>query len=368
MKIFKKKSKDKKEFLSKSDPGMMTGGNTFETKVATKLQEEIDLANLISKASSASSVNNKISQIAKRRINSLIYSNWVLLQFQANYFCGTCKFETEDMLVKQQILKVIRGAFLMGCAGMYKKGEYWIPVYISQITYSVDGSIKEASIYELDNALTFLNQSKDFNALEGLSTEKITGANTANLIPFQWGVMGLPAWITIWPFVNFQHQLLSMLVISSLNFNRKWAYSVYQAEFVEDEIEAFLDPTNPVIVTCGSPDELRNKFSKIEFSNNEGSDLLEYYDKVISAFYHLMGRRLNNDIKKERNVSNEVEASQENYDIVQSDWLNFFEIFINNFSKASGIQIKVIKEQENMENKEGDNNEDESNTESRENQ
>ena len=109
----------------------------------------------------------------------------------------------------------------------------------------------------------------------------------------------------------------------------------------------FFDPTNPFVVNLGVQEELSNRFASEDIASTKtGTDAIDYYNKLISIYYHLFGRKINNDVKKERNISSEVEASQENYDVVQSDWLNQFAIFIEELKQKSGIDIWVEKENE----------------------
>lgn len=352
MKIFRRKNK---EFVDQEKNTPFTGGNTYQTQQALRVQQEIDFNTLRERQNAASDVKGVLAEITAELIDDRNFNEWVLLNFQADYFCGTCRFECDDLEMREKIIKVIRGAFLMGSAGLLKKNGYWIPVYVSSIKEGPDGTISKAQYYELEVALSYLN------TLQTLKHDyNFTFANLRNdeeLIVFKWGIAALPAFLTIWPFVKFQHSLLKQLISLSFTYNKKMFYTINNKSISKEELKLMFDPANPFIINFGNLDEMRNRFSSEDLANTSmNKDMVEYYNQVVNAYYHIYGRRVNNDIKKERNISSEVEASQENYDVVQSNWLNMFEIFCEKITKASGIQVKFLgnqmldKESENIEN------------------
>ncbi|WP_300351372.1 hypothetical protein [Clostridium sp.] len=111
-----------------------------------------------------------------------------------------------------------------------------------------------------------------------------------------------------------------MIITQTYVYLKKLGYRAENKDAILKELELFFDEANPFIVTSNMTRDISNRIvaegMDVDF---KGSDLIEYYEKTIYSFYHLIGRRINNDVKKERNVSNEVDASQENYDIIQSD-------------------------------------------------
>lgn len=345
-------------FIPKDKPTPMSGGNSYETAVALEVQKQLDLQsikygnNARNLATDISNLKQVLVDISNKFVFSKTINPYILLNYQANYFCGTCKFETSDMVLKRMVLNVIRGAFLFGVAGILKEDNNLIQYYITNMEYGIDGKLKKCKVYELELMINNMNKLQREPNTDNLSYRELNEKQCENLAVFQWGVMGFSAWITIWPFINFQNDLLTMILIQSFIYNKKFIYTTNNFTSIADEMELFFNPTNPFVVNVGATlnKELPNRFTTDDLASKfDNNDLLEYYNKTIAVYYHIFGRRINNDTKKERNVSTEIEASQENYDIVQSDWLNFFEIFINNLKTISGIDISVIKEEFNEE-------------------
>lgn len=349
----------KKVFNSFEEPQPISNGNKYEVYEDLKKQEEIDLntineymQNTKNTIQDINSLTSAIRSVANVLINEKNIQPYFLLQMQANYFCGTCKFETKDFHLKRMVINVIRCAFLMGCAGIYVNKNLNIlePVYLTNLEYGIDGKLKSAKKLPLNVCLMKMNQTKSLvrdDDLIGFIT--LNEKECENLCIFSWGTMGYSAWINIWPFINLQHMMLTICIINAFVFDKKWIYKLNNYSSISDEIKLFFDPTNPFIVNIGHTEELANRFSTEDIGGNKtGTDAIDYYNKLMNIYYHLLGRKVNNDFKKERNITNEVEASQENYDIVQSDWLMQFEIFIEELKQKSGIEINVVKENESM--------------------
>lgn len=347
MGFIKRKIQEIKDTFSK-DKQLMNNGNKFDVYTKMEVQEKLDLQSMKDYSNYASdivNIDNVIQSIADFIVNEKNIEPYFLLQYQANYFCGTCKFECEDLVQKNNIIQIIRGAFLMGCAGLYKEDNIYQPVSITQLEYDIAGEVNSCKILPLGLSLQKMNEFKasiNPDTLKGWRT--LNKEQCKNLAIFQWGTMGYSAWINIWPFVKLQHNMLTMIIIHSYVFNKKWIYNLKNIATMKKEIELFFNPANPFIINLGNMGDLPNRFSTEDIAKtSQGQDLLDYYNKTIAAYYHILGRQINLDVKKERNVSNEVEASQENFDIVQSDWLNQFDMFIQK-CKELGINCKSCYE------------------------
>lgn len=333
-----KKLQRLKEFISTSKPSLISNGNSYEIHKELEAQTERDLRTTdagVKTVELQGAVESALQDISNRKIKSKLFSEYVLLNYQASYFCGTCKFETENSFIKRLLMLVIRGAFMYGTAGIYKDSLGNVrPVYITSMDYDITGTLNGAMIYSLDLMITNMNKTQTQIQDKDLTLQQLNKEECKNLAVFQWGVMGFSAWITIWPFIKLQYGLLQMIITQTYVYLKKLGYRAENKDAILKELELFFDEANPFIVTSNMTRDISNRIvaegMDVDF---KGSDLIEYYEKTIYSFYHLIGRRINNDVKKERNVSNEVDASQENYDIIQSDWLTYFDIFITDLNK-----------------------------------
>lgn len=338
-------------FIPKDKPTPMSGGNSYETAVALEVQKQLDLQTLEvnQRAIANNAVLNKIMELTNKFVNDRNINEYVLLNYQANYFCGTCKFKTSDHNLRRMVLNVIRGAFLFGAAGILVENNKLSPYYVTNMEYDTNGNLVSCRVFELELMLSNINKLQREPDLNKIAYRTLDKKECDNLAVFQWGVMGFSAWMTIWPFVQFQHSLLKMVIIQSFTYNKKFIYNTNNINAITDEMAAFFDPTNPFIINIGVTlnKELPNRFTTEDLAAGfDNNSVIQYYNEAINIYYHILGRRVNNDYKKERNITTEVESTQENYDIVQSDWLNYFEIFIEKLASLISIDIEVVKEKE----------------------
>lgn len=193
----------KKVVNSFEEPQPMTNGNKYEVYEDLKKQEQIDLQSineyLTSGKSAIQDVNTlskAIKDIGDALINEKNIQPYFLLQAQANYFCGTCEFETKDTYLRRMVINVIRCAFLMGCAGIYvnKKLNILEPVYLTNMEYGIDGKLKSAKKLPLNICLMKMNETKSLvrdSDLIGFTT--LNEKDCENLAVFYWGTMGYSA-------------------------------------------------------------------------------------------------------------------------------------------------------------------------------
>ena len=92
-------------------------------------------------------------------------------------------------------------------------------------------------------------------------------------------------------------------------------------------MDLFFDPDIPFLKVNKSMD-LNNKMEIQDNANNIDTEkIIEYYKGVLSIYYALIGRKINQDAKRERNLAQEVQTNTENFTILERDWLIQFELF-----------------------------------------
>lgn len=336
--------------FSKKPP--ITNGNAYNTQENLNAQVNIDYANIenprnLSKATNRGTIQSLKNSIggdkskAKQYIEQRTLQTYFLLQLQANYFCNTIEFECNNNIVTEQIYKIIRGAFINGRAGMYKTITNKLqPVGIMNKIIDSNGNAIEYTLTPIDNVIN--------SQTAPSKNKKITSfrvKDVENVIEFNWGTAALSAWVIMLPFILQQQSLLTMLNTLSFSYLKKYVYKINDPTAINDELELFFDPTNPFIADTGISSGLNNKFSSFDLSSAGGSqkDFIDYYNESIKIWYELFGRRNNKDDKKERNVSGEVKATQEQYNNLQNDYINQFKLFINRLKLSNWIIDLDIK-------------------------
>lgn len=323
----------------------VTGGNAYETNERLNAQSLIDLSNLENIHSSLFGVSEILKKSpAEDYINERMLEVFWLLQLQANYFVNSIEFDCDDYKIREQIFIMIRLAFMNGQAGLYFD-ESLNKIYAVAIAKTNADFTGEALSYEvMPGALALTSQS----IIDG-DSQKLFQVKAENVALFKWGTLAIGAWILMLPFVKQQHSLLTMMTVNSFTFIKKYLYEVEDLSALPEELKNFFNPKHPFLLKLGigSRKNLSNKIEPFQLDTGSASqrDFLDYYKESINIWYGLFGRRVNEDIKRERNITAEVDASQSQYDYIQAEYQKEFDLFIER-AKEFGIGIERIKQEE----------------------
>ena len=351
MGIFSKKSKTAPD-PSFSEEQKITNGDLFEVAQKLRAQKEIDLRYYVN----SQNVDNKIVQMID---NQMLNAYW-LLELQTNYFANSFNFEIEDMNLYQKIKMMIRVAFKNGIAGIYKVKDNYLVVAISNLETDHYQNIIKAK------AININNSNIDFTegTLKNFAEYEIN--DVENLCVFKWGSAGLSAWITIYKFCLIQQDLLTMINVDKFSYLKKLVHIVNDPSSSAQEVDDYFNIYKPFLKKLKGTD-LKNRIEVIaEAQNSNPNVLIEFYKQTMGIYYAMYGRRTNNDYKKERSITQEIGLTSDNYKILEKDWIDEFKVFAYNFKKQFNMEIKVIENDENMQdisngavrdNLEGDNNE-----------
>lgn len=338
--------KNKAEQENKSSPALedfngenppITGGNSFETKQVLKAQDSINKNTIPSKV--------KINRYTQK-ITNFCYNFYWLLNFHANYFVSVFPVKTKDAKMNELIYNCFRVHFMYGACGIFKKGDLTLGVYEKRVHYNNLGEIKSIEFAYLNDLLGG-KQAPDFKKLKTAFTigaeelEKSYARLRTNSIGF--------GAITTWmPFVKQQESLLKKIYMYSFVFHRKISYKAADLSTSTEELDMFFNEDVPFYLELDADLGTGNRFTAESINGSGGSGVAEletYYNMFIETYYHLLGRRINLDDKKERNVSVEVNSSQSNFDILQNEDRICKEDFLNKMTEITGVQWEEIKQE-----------------------
>lgn len=323
----KQTPKTKNEF---AEVAPISGGNLYPNRMEIDAMRDVVQGSIreTRKPINFKSPTNTVSDTMNTYFASRTIQPYFLLQLQADYFCNTIKYAIKDYTLAGKIIKIIRNAFINGMSGLYidKDLDKVYPVNIVECGVNIYGEVDKIVWSPIDSTLASREQ-PNFKT-NGITTKTVKGVEKcSNIKIFKWGTMGYSSWIIIWPFINQQADFLMMIQAQMFSFTKKFVYKVQDPSTVKDEMEMYFNPKAPFMITT-SLGVNENKFEQLDIDNKtSGIEIIEYYNKLIEVYYALYGRRINSDAKQQNNLTDEVEAGQEQYDTVQKDWLNQFQIF-----------------------------------------
>lgn len=267
------------------------------------------------------------------------YNFFWLLQFQADYFSNLINFAFENWELNRQVCLAIRTATIYGSSCLWRNGNNYVAMYINKLEYDDWGKPKKVKMYRADNVL--LDSSFDTNKKLNW-IEKEIDDNIIVFLPFNYNCGGLIKWK---PFLTQLEKLLKMLYTKSFSYVKSILYNIKDTQSTSKEIELFFNSENPFLINTSDDSLIANKFK--EFSLNATSQnqdgLISYIQDFLNIYYDLIGRRYNSDKKAERNVSDEINASQENYDVLQREIKVNIMYFLREIENRFGKTYKILK-------------------------
>lgn len=336
----------------------ISGGNSYNEKVARDANMSIiknDFLRLqrINETNGSSdggvpttpiSSNPLASSSADAFIKASEIQQYFLYEYQANYFANTIDFECEDKELFLKIKLMIRCAFKDGVACLFRQeGKIGVGI-VTNRKYNAFSELEECSVIPITPMLAQYTD-KDVEKWKKELTMKIPRKDVAI---FQWSNSGISNWVTIFQYCNIQRKLLNMINIDIYTMNKKFIYTINNPMTASKEIDWFFDDSSFAIIRPSTM-ELDNRLEWSELASKDtGSKLIEFYKQHTGIYNAIFGRRTNNDFKKERSITNEVSLTEDNYQILEKEWMDLFKVFVEEASKYLNINV-TFNEKENIE-------------------
>lgn len=328
MGIFSKKSKTAPD-PSFSQEQKISNGDLYEVIQKLKAQKEIDL--------STYALKNGVDSDIVSMIDSQMLNAYWLLELQTNYFVNSFNYEMENMEIFQKIKMMLRVAFKNGVAGLYKIGDNYLVVAISNVETDKYQNVVKAT------AININNSNIDFTDTNLKSFGEYEIKDIENLAILKWGSAGLSAWITVYKLCLIQQDLLTMINVDKFSYIKKFIHVINDPSAVNNEFKDFFNIYKPFISKLKGQD-LKNRIELSELATNMNPNVLvEFYKQVMGIYYAIYGRRTNNDYKKERSVTQEIGLTSDNYQILEKDWIDEFKVFAYQCKKKFNLDIKVFE-------------------------
>ena len=338
----------------------ISGGNSFTEKVArdanmSVMQNDLlRLSRINAESGDGSDVppstplssNPLSSSSAEAFIKESEIQQYFLYEYQANYFANTIDFECEDKELFLKIKLLIRCAFKDGVACLFKqKGKIGVGL-VTNRKYNAFSELEECDVIPVSPTLAkYTKEDRDKWEKDNKLTMKLKRKDVAI---FQWSNSGISNWVTIFQYCNIQRKLLNMINIDIYTMNKKFVYTINNPMTAAKEIDWFFDDSSFAIIKPSTM-ELDNRLEWSEAATKDtGSKLIEFYKQHTGIYNAIFGRRTNNDFKKERSITNEVSLTEDNYQILEKEWMDLFKVFVDEASHYLNINI-TFNEKENLE-------------------
>lgn len=273
--------------------GPLTGGNQLSTMEYLKL----------------------LNQQFQIKGNYAFSLKWLILLSQMTYFSNLFNFITED----ERYLKIenlfFTNLWWYGKVGILKTGEN---IDVVNVSDSLDGEYIQIANYIFNSNI----QPSDINIINQNRKLKI---NDEKLVVFRWGSTALPGFIWWYQFSSEQNFMWKAVFSESMWINKKLQID-YNLELTDQNkfmLKSVMDPSSPFFFHNNI--ETLSEIKQLELPplTTVGFDMIDRHRQM---YYQMFGRRINENYKKEKNITDDIQFSMSNYNIIENDWLRELKI------------------------------------------
>lgn len=221
-----------------------------------------------------------------------------------------------------------------------EKFAIWKVCRIVNLEYNSDQILSSAKV-DFSN----IDFTTDFIENDNLSIVELSAKELTNLFIFKWNQQCLGAYVLMLPFCKLQQMWLNQITMLSILQSKQ--FYIKQTLKSEDKswVINFLNPKYVWLIIrkgLGLSD-------KVELIDNTAllqniSVAIDNYKKLVDIYNDIFGIKNNTDFKKERNVSDEIEASQDQFNALQNEYITNFCIFAKNIEdtpRENGEKVKI---------------------------
>lgn len=272
------------------------------------------------------------------------YNFYQILNFEADYWTGKYVINSPDYYLNSIVMQTIRNAFFNGIGG-----------------FMMDIATREYKAITIKNLKMKYNLISDFEYTEDTTNEsqilnnpnikwkKATKEQLQTTAICRWGLgwRGQGAWVWLNPYVktleSAYKQIYSYIKLSM----KKIVYNVQNPSVAKTELEIFND-ISPFIVNV-QPDfmdgeVLKNKFEEWGLDPKDNLMIFKLIEETQKTYGYLLGRNTNVDgkLSGERNLTSEIQVSQNNLDQIQRTTDQFINDFIKQVEEITGVDIQQL--------------------------
>lgn len=194
--------------------------------------------------------------------------------------------------------------------------------------------------------------------------------NESNAIFLKLSSTGYPLLFFMWNFIEkLNHYLVSADTNTKTKTKKfKWNINNNSSVIQEAEQRAMTDPTTPWVVNITSPVGygVDNETKKVQnnvlepIMKNASSEDSIWSDigEFEKFWYKRLGKRMNVNMKKERNISDEYDFESANFDTMENETKIYLEKFIEDYNAMFGTNAKVISNMSKLDKEGGSDNAD----------
>lgn len=277
-----------------------------------------------------SNVDAELNDVDKEILtytDSTVPQKYFIYWQYCNYFTNIFKYETNSSYMNSQIKKMLSIGFFNGKAGLYynEVTQRWQAVAVNRIHTTPYGIVRGYDI-----SLTY-----NFNITDATNDGRTSDiymkyVPAKKLVYYQMKQHGFSCWVWLRELVEIQERMLKQITVCNLIDNKIIGIGVENKTDLIGMLKNYLNPLKWFVKYRDSNSLTRDiKFLNQDNNNNDISlKYLEIYRQTMGIYKDMHGIRNNLDFKKERNLTGEINATQQWFDILENELTDQFVLFV----------------------------------------
>lgn len=240
---------------------------------------------------------------------------WLILLSQMTYFSNLFNFITGDERYLKLENLFFTNLWWYGKVGILKTGE---KIDVVNLTNTLDGEYIQIAKYIFNSNV----QPKDTNII---NRNRLLNKNDDRLVIFRWGSTALPGFIWWWQFAQEQNFMWKAVFSESMWINKKLQID-FNLELTDQNkfmLKSLFNPSSPFFFHNNIETLSEVKQLELPPLTTTGFDMIDRHRQM---YYQMFGRRINENYKKEKNITDDIQFSMSNYNIIENDWLRELKI------------------------------------------
>lgn len=292
----------------------------------------------------------------------LVFIN--ILKSKRDKFISKFRFEGDPNFTIQRQKILLREVFMHGYAGIlnYEKAiKNALDPEVAKMVKEFDLKLQSIPLavapshFDTDNLILKGTGVTTPRHNVGSKSYKVTNQDTAFMKFDEDGYTGLFKWL---PYIYLQATGMTVLKKRTATMDKKLvsnnvnnSYENVDFDDIYNVAQTFLNlsPSQEGLLSSPKSNDinvakmLQDKIAKLDFTAQETvSELLDFIDANRNSWDHMFGERTNTNKKSERNISNEFDADEVHFALMELDLKEQAQEFANQYEKIFGVKLTVV--------------------------
>lgn len=275
---------------------------------------------------------NYLDELYQNNSNGGLEISFLILISQLNYFSNLFKFVTEDTRLKKIESIFFTNLWWYGKIGIARIDNQYEVV-------NIQDKIKKSQYLQKANYIFDSLNTNNINPDVENNNKKIKLV-PEELVIFRWGQSGLPGQIWWYQFTKEQQFMWKAVFGEAMWINKKiqMDYGIELTTANKQMLKSLMNPGNSILMHNASEQLADIKPLDLPPLTCVGYDMIDRHRQM---YYQMFGRRINENVKKEKNITDDLAFSMSSYNIMENNWLRELKISSLKLNEKFNLDLDI---------------------------